>query len=81
MPYSTFLATFFFRTSAIPLGAAVVGVPHVHGDFPLGIPNPSGKKSLRLASLWPLGTLATVAGSAIAVEYLFNRSDPLLALA
>ncbi len=74
----TFLATFFFRASAMPLAALSFGclTYMVISLWELPI---RAEKVLHL-SLWPLGTLATVAGSAIAVEYLFNRSDPLLAL-
>ncbi len=73
----TFLATFFFRTSAIPLGALSFGCL-TYMVISLWEYQIRAEKVLHL-SLWPLGTLATVAGSAIAVEYLFNRSDPLLA--
>ena len=73
----TFLATFFFRASAIPLGALSFGCL-TFMVISLWEYQIRAEKVLHL-SLWPLGTLATVAGSAIAVEYLFNRSDPLLA--
>jgi multidrug resistance protein MdtO len=74
----TFLAAFFFRTSVMPA-------------FPMGF----GCLTFMVISLWeyqiraekilhislrPMGVLATVAGSAVVVEYLFNRSDPLVAL-
>jgi multidrug resistance protein MdtO len=74
----TFLATFFFRASAMPLAALSFGclTYMVISLWELPI---RAEKVLHL-SLWPLGTLATVAGSAISVEYLFNRSDPLSAL-
>jgi len=73
----TFLATFFFRASAIPVGALSFGCL-TYMVISLWEYQIRAEKVLHL-SLWPLGTLATVAGSAIAVEYLFNRSDPLLA--
>jgi len=73
----TFLATFFFRASAVPLGALSFGCL-TYMVISLWEYQIRAEKVLHL-SLWPLGTLATVAGSAIAVEYLFNRSDPLLA--
>ena len=73
----TFLATFFFRASAIPLGALSFGCL-TYMVISLWEYHIRAEKILHL-SLWPLGTLATVAVSAIAVEYLFNRSDPLLA--
>ena len=74
----TFLATFFFRASTIPLGALAYGcltfMTISLWDYQI-----RPEKILHL-SLWPIGTLATVAGSGIAVEYLLNRSDPLFAL-
>jgi len=73
----TFLATFFFRASAIPIAPLAFGCL-TYMVISLWEIQIRAEKVLHL-SLWPLGTLATVAGSAIAVEYLFNRSDPLLA--
>ena len=75
---STFLATFFFRASAAPLAALSFGCL-TYMVISLWEIQIRPERILHL-SLWPMGTLATVAGSAIAVEYLFNRSDPLVAL-
>ena len=74
----TFIAAFFFRTSAIP------GFPMAFGCLTYMVISLweyqiRAERILHL-SLWPMGTLATVAGSAVVVEYLFNRSDPLVAL-
>jgi len=74
----TFLAAFFFRTSMIP------GFPMAFGCLAYMVISLweykiRDEKILHL-SLWPMGTLATVAFSAMVVEILFNRSDPLVAL-
>jgi len=74
----TFLATFFFRVSAIPIAPLAFGCL-TYMVISLWEYQIRAEKVLHL-SLWPLGTLATVAVSAIAVEYLFNRSNPLLTL-
>ena len=75
---STFVAAFFFRTSAIP------GFPMAFGCLTYMVislweSRIRAERILHL-SLWPMGVLATVAGAAMVVECLFNRSDPLLAL-
>ena len=74
----TFLAAFFFRTSAIP------AFPMAFGCLTFFVINYwenhlRAEKLLHL-SLWPMGTLAAVALSATVVEFLFNRGDPLLVL-
>ncbi len=74
----TLMAAFFFRTSAIP------GFPMAFGCLTYMVISLweyqiRAERILHL-SLWPMGTLLTVAGSAVVVEYLFNRSDPLVAL-
>ena len=74
----TLLAAFFFRTSAIP------AFPMAFGCLAYFVINYwenhlRAEKLLHL-SLWPMGTLATVALFATVVEYLFNRRDPLVAL-
>lgn len=74
----TFLAAFFSRTSAIP------GLPMAFGCLAYMVISLweykiRAEKILHL-SLWPMGTLATVALSAVVVEFLFNRSDPLARL-
>ena len=74
----TFLATFFFRASAVPLAPLAFGclafmtISRWENQI-------RAERILRL-SLWPIGTLATVAACGTAVDYVFNRSDPLLAL-
>jgi len=70
----TFLATFFFRASTVPIAALSVGCLSfmVISLWEIQIP---AEQVLHL-SLWPMGTLFVVAGCAVAVEYLFNRSDP-----
>lgn len=74
----TFLATFFFRASTQPLLALSFGclTYMVISLWENQIP---AEKVLHL-SLWPMGTLGTVAACALAVDYLFNRSDPLAGL-
>ena len=74
----TFLAAFFSRTSAIP------GLPMAFGCLAYMVISLweyqiRAEKILHL-SLWPLGTLATVALSSLVVEFLFNRSDPVATL-
>jgi multidrug resistance protein MdtO len=71
----TFLSAFFFRTSTVPIAALATGCLSfmVISLWEIQIP---AEKVLHL-SLWPMGTLSVVAGCAIAVEYLFNRNDPL----
>ena len=74
----TFVAAFFFRTSAVP------GFPMAFGCLTYMVIS-LWEKQIRAErvlhlSLWPMGTLATVAGSAMLVEWVFNRSDPLVAL-
>jgi multidrug resistance protein MdtO len=70
----TFVATFFFRASTIPLASLPFGcltfmvISLWENQFP-------AEQVLHL-SLWPMGTLPVVAGSAVAVDYIFNRSDP-----
>lgn len=74
----TFAAAFFFRASVIPSFPMAFGCMTfmVTSLWEYKIP---AERILHL-SLWPLGTLATVALSAVIVEVLFNRSDPLAAL-
>ena len=74
----TLVAAFFSRTSAIP------GLPMAFGCMAYMVISLweykiRAEKILHL-SLWPMGTLATVALSAVVVECLFNRSDPLTRL-
>jgi multidrug resistance protein MdtO len=75
---STFLATFFFRASTIPLAPLSFGCL-AYMTINLWENHLRPERILRL-SLWPIGTLAIVALSGTVVDYLFNRSDPLLAL-
>jgi len=74
----TFLAAFFFRTSAVP------AFPMAFGCLAFFVinfwENHLPAERLLHLSLWPMGTLATVALSATVVEYLFNRSEPLIVL-
>src|SRR5271157_58699 len=74
----TFIAAFFFRTSAIPAFPMAFGCL-TYMVISLWEYRIRAERILHL-SLWPMGTLLTVAGSAVVVEYLFNRSDPLVAL-
>jgi multidrug resistance protein MdtO len=71
----TFLATFFFRASTVPIGALVFGSLSfmVISLWENQIP---AERVLHL-SLWPMGTVSIVAGCAVAVDYLLNRSDPM----
>ena len=74
----TFVAAFFFRTSVIPVLPMGFGCI-TYMVISLWEYQIRAEKILHL-SLWPMGTLLTVAGSAMAVEWLFNHSDPLAAL-
>jgi len=74
----TFLATFFFRVSTAPLAPLAFGCL-TFMTINLWENQIRPERILHL-SLWPIGTLATVALSGTAVDYLFNRSDPLVAL-
>jgi multidrug resistance protein MdtO len=71
---STFLATFFFRASTVPIGALAFGCLSfmVISLWEIQVP---AEQVLHL-SLWPMGTLSVVAGCAVAIDYLLNRSDP-----
>ena len=74
----TFLAAFFTRTSVIP------GLPMAFGCLTYMVISlweykTRAERILHL-SLWPMGTVATVALCAVVVEYLFNRTDPLAGL-
>lgn len=71
----TFLATFLFRASTFPLAAMSFGCL-TYMVISLWENQIRAERVLHL-SLWPLGTLTTVAVCATAVDYLFNRSDPL----
>lgn len=74
----TFLATYFFRASVVPLASLSFGsiTFMVISLWEIQI---RAEQVLHL-SLWPLGTLSTVALCSLAVEFLLNRSDPLMAL-
>jgi len=74
----TFLATFLFRACTMPLAPLSFGCL-AYMTLSLWENHLRAEKILHL-SLWPMGTLATVAASGVVVDYLFNRSDPLLAL-
>ena len=74
----TFVAAFFFRTSAIPAFPMAFGCL-TYMVISLWEYKIRAEQILHL-SLWPMGTLATVAFSALVVEFLFNRSDPLVRL-
>ncbi len=74
----TFVAAFFFRTSAIPAFPMAFGCL-TYMVISLWEYQIRAERILHL-SLWPMGTLATVALSAVVVEYVFNRSDPLVRL-
>ena len=74
----TFLAAFFFRASIFPIAALPFGslayMVTSLWEYPM-----RPEKVLHL-SLWGMGALTTAAGSLVAVEYLLNRNNPLLAL-
>jgi multidrug resistance protein MdtO len=74
----TFVAAFFFRTSVVP------GFPMAFGCLTYMVISlweyPIRDERILHLSLWPLGTLSIVAFSAMLVEVLFNRSDPLASL-
>lgn len=74
----TFLATYFFRASVVPLASLCFGsiTFMVISLWEIQI---RAEQVLHL-SLWPLGTLSTVALCSLAVEFLINRSNPLTAL-
>jgi len=74
----TFIAAFFFRTSLLPAFPMAFGCL-TYMVISLWEYQIRAEKILHL-SLWPMGTLLTVAGSAMAVECLFNHSDPPVAL-
>jgi multidrug resistance protein MdtO len=74
----TFVAAFFFRTSAIPAFPMAFGCL-TYMVISLWEYKIRAERILHL-SLWPMGTVATVALSAVVVECLFNRSDPLVRL-
>src|SRR5271165_6594516 len=74
----TFIAAFFFRTSVVPAFPMAFGCL-TYMVISLWEYRIRPERILHL-SLWPMGTLLTVAGSAVVVEYLFNRGDPLVAL-
>jgi multidrug resistance protein MdtO len=74
----TFGAAFFFRTSVIPALPMAFGCL-TYMVISLWETRIRAEKILHL-SLWPMGTLLTVAFSAMVVECLFNRNDPLAAL-
>jgi multidrug resistance protein MdtO len=74
----TFLATFFFRASTFPLAPLSFGCL-AFMTISLWENQIRAERVLRL-SLWPIGTLATVAACGTVLDYMFNRSDPLLAL-
>ncbi len=74
----TFLATFFFRASTVPLAPLSFGCL-AFMTISLWEKELRPERILHL-SLWPIGTLAVVALCGTAVDYLFNRSDPLVAL-
>jgi len=74
----TFLATFFFRASTVPLAPLSFGCL-AFMTISLWEKQIRPERILHL-SLWPIGTLVTVALCGTAVDYLFNRSDPLVAL-
>jgi len=74
----TFIAAFFFRTSAIPAFPMAFGCL-TYMVISLWEYKIRAERILHL-SLWPMGAVATVALSAIVVECLFNRSDPLVRL-
>ena len=74
----TFLATYLFRASVLPLASlsfACVAFM-VISLWEIQI---RAEQVLHL-SLWPLGTLSTVALCSLAVEFLLNRKDPLRVL-
>lgn len=70
----TFVATFFFRASTIPLAS----LPFACLTFMVISlwENQLPAEQVLHLSLWPMGTLSAVAGCAIAADYMFNRSDP-----
>jgi len=74
----TFVAAFFFRTSIMPAFPMAFGCL-AYMVTSLWEYKIRAERILHL-SLWPMGTLATVAFSAMVVECLFNRSDPLVKL-
>ena len=74
----TFVATYFFRASVVPLASLSFGSLSfmVISFWEMQV---RAERVLHL-SLWPLGTLSIVALCSLAVEYLLNRSDPLMTL-
>jgi multidrug resistance protein MdtO len=74
----TFLATYFFRASVLPL-ASLSFASVAFMVISLWEIQIRAEQVLHL-SLWPLGTLSTVALCSLAVEFLLNQSDPLTAL-
>ena len=70
----TFMAAFFFRTSVMPAFPMAFGCL-AYMVISLWEYKIRPERILHL-SLWPMGTLATVAFAAMVVEWLFNRSDP-----
>jgi len=73
----TFLATFFFRTSVVPVAALMFGV-FTFNTISLWERHLRAEAILH-TSLWSVATLPVAAFCAVAVEYLFNRRDPLIA--
>ena len=73
----TFLATFLFRTSRIPVAGLMIGV---FAFTPIALWEKHARAETILhTSMWAVATLVVAALCALAVEYLFNRSDPLVA--
>ena len=73
----TFLATFLFRTSRIPVAGLMIGV-FAFNTIALWEKHARAETILH-TSMWAVATLVVAALCALAVEYLFNRSDPLVA--
>ena len=73
----TFLATFFFRTSVVPVAALMFGV-FTFNTISLWERHIRAEAILH-NSMWSVATLPIAAFCAVSVQYLFNRSDPLVA--
>ncbi|HYA96157.1 MAG TPA: hypothetical protein VEC95_07785, partial [Terriglobales bacterium] len=74
----TLIATFIYRTSNFPIGGIPFGIVAYMGTAIWERRMPA-EKLLHLA-LWPVGALAVGVGCVVAVDCVFNQSDPARAL-
>ncbi len=74
----TFVSMYFFRASLIPLVSMAFGALSymVISLWEMQI----RPEQILHFSLWPMGTLSTVALCSVLVEFLLNRNDPLVVL-